>query len=110
VNLLGIACVRELGPLLAAILVAGRSGSSITAQLGVMRLNEELDALTAIGIPYTQRLILPKVVALAISQPLVGLWTSAIALLGGMFAAHLSLDVGYYYFLDALPRVVPIAV
>ena len=109
VDLLGIACVRELGPLLAAILVAGRSGSSITAQLGVMRLNEELDALTTIGIPYTQRLILPKVVALAVSQPLVGLWTSAIALLGGMVAAHLSLDVGYYYFLDAVPRVVPIA-
>ena len=109
VNLLGLACVRELGPLLAAILVAGRSGSSITAQLGVMRLNEELDALTTIGVPYTQRLILAKVIALAISQPLVGLWTSAIALLGGMFAAHLSLGVGYYYFLDAVPKVVPIA-
>ena len=109
VDLLGIACVRELGPLLAAILVAGRSGSSITAQLGVMRLNEELDALTTIGVPYTQRLILSKVIALAVSQPLVGLWTSAIALLGGMFAAHLSLGVGYYYFLDGVPRVVPIA-
>ena len=109
VDLLGIACVRELGPLLAAILVAGRTGSSMTAQLGVMRLNEELDALTTIGVPYTQRLILAKVVALALSQPLVGLWTSAIALLGGMVAAHLSLGVGYYYFLDAVPRVVPIA-
>ena len=109
VNLLGLACVRELGPLLAAILVAGRSGSSITAQLGVMRLNEELDALTTIGVPYTQRLILAKVIALALSQPLVGLWTSAIALLGGMVAAHLSLGVGYYYFLDAVPKVVPIA-
>ena len=109
VDLLGIACVRELGPLLAAILVAGRSGSSITAQLGVMRLNEELDALTTIGIPYTQRLILARVLALALSQPLVGLWTSAIALLGGMVAAHLSLGVGYYYFLDAVPKVVPIA-
>jgi len=109
VDLLGIACVRELGPLLAAILVAGRSGSSITAQLGVMRLNEELDALTTIGIPYTQRLILARVAALALSQPLVGLWTSAIALVGGMVAAHLFLGVGYYYFLDAVPRVVPIA-
>ena len=109
VDLLGIACVRELGPLLAAILVAGRSGSSITAQLGVMRLNEELDALTTIGVPYTQRLILSKVIALAVSQPLVGLWTSAIALIGGMIAAHFSLGVGYYYFLDAVPRVVPIA-
>jgi len=109
VDLLGIAGVRELGPLLAAILVAGRSGSSITAQLGVMRLNEELDALTTIGVPYTQRLILSKVIALAVSQPLVGLWTSAIALLGGMIAAHFSLGVGYYYFLDGVPRVVPIA-
>jgi phospholipid/cholesterol/gamma-HCH transport system permease protein len=109
VNLLGIGCVRELGPLLAAILVAGRSGSSITAQLGVMRLNEELDALTTIGIAYTQRLIVPKVVALAISQPLVGLWTSGVALAGGMVAAHFSLDVGYTYFLDAIPGVVPIA-
>src|SRR5262249_43837070 len=53
VNLLGIGCIRELGPLLAAILVAGRSGSSMTAQLGVMRLNEEVDALTAIGIRAT---------------------------------------------------------
>jgi len=109
VNLLGIGCVRELGPLLAAILVAGRSGSSITAQLGVMRLNEELDALTTIGIAYTQRLILPRVLALAISQPLVGLWTSAVALAGGMVAAHFRLGVGYAYFLDAIPGVVPIA-
>jgi len=109
VNLLGIGCVREIGPLLAAILVAGRSGSSITAQLGVMRLNEELDALTTIGIAYTQRLILPKVLALAISQPLVGLWTSGVALAGGMVAAHFTLGVGYTYFLDAIPGVVPIA-
>lgn len=109
VNLLGIGCVREIGPLLAAILVAGRSGSSITAQLGVMRLNEELDALTTIGIAYTQRLILPKVLALAISQPLVGLWTSGVALAGGMVAAHFSLGVGYTYFLNAIPGVVPIA-
>jgi phospholipid/cholesterol/gamma-HCH transport system permease protein len=109
VDLLGIACVRELGPLLAAILVAGRSGSSMTAQLGVMRLNEELDALTTIGVPYTQRLILAKVVALALSQPLVGLWTSAIALLGGMVAAHLSLGISYYDFQDAIPKAVPVA-
>jgi phospholipid/cholesterol/gamma-HCH transport system permease protein len=109
VNLLGIGCIRELGPLLAAILVAGRSGSSMTAQLGVMRLNEEVDALTTIGIRATQRLILPKVIALALAQPLTGLWTTAVALLGGMIAAHLSLGVGYHYFLDALPDAVPIA-
>jgi len=109
VNLLGIGCVRELGPLLAAILVAGRSGSSMTAQLGVMRLNEELDALTTIGVRYTQRLILPKVIALALAQPLAGLWTSGMALLGGMLAAHWSLGIAYSYFLESLPRVVPVS-
>lgn len=109
VDLLGIATVRELGPLLAAILLAGRSGSSMTAQLGVMRLNEELDALTTMGIPYTQRLILPKVIALAVAQPLAGLWTTALALLGGMVSANVTLDIGFRYFLGQLPKVVPIA-
>lgn len=109
INLLGIGCTRELGPLLAAILVAGRSGSAITAQLGVMRLNEEIDALTTIGISYTQRLVLPKVVALSVAQPLAGLWTTLISLLGGMTAAQLSLGVNYAQFLDALPRAIPIS-
>jgi len=109
INLLGIGCTRELGPLLAAILVAGRSGSSITAQLGVMRLNEEIDALTTIGISYTQRLVLPKVIALSLAQPLAGLWTTVISLAGGMTAAQFSLGVSYGQFLDALPRAIPIA-
>jgi phospholipid/cholesterol/gamma-HCH transport system permease protein len=109
INLLGIGCTRELGPLLGAILVAGRSGSSITAQLGVMRLNEEIDALTTIGISYTQRLVLPKVIALAVAQPLAGFWTTAISLLGGIVAAQFSLGVRYAQFLDALPAAIPIA-
>jgi phospholipid/cholesterol/gamma-HCH transport system permease protein len=109
INLLGIGCTRELGPLLAAILVAGRSGSSITAQLGVMRLNEEIDALTTIGVSYTQRLVLPKVIALSLAQPLAGLWTTVISLAGGMAAAQLSLGVSSAQFLDSLPRAIPIA-
>jgi phospholipid/cholesterol/gamma-HCH transport system permease protein len=109
INLLGIGCTRELGPLLAAILVAGRSGSSITAQLGVMRLNEEIDALTTIGISYTRRLVLPKVIALSLAQPLAGLWTTVISLVGGMVAAQLTLGVSYEQFLDSLPRAIPIA-
>jgi phospholipid/cholesterol/gamma-HCH transport system permease protein len=108
VNFLGIAIVRELGPLVAAIVVAGRSGSSITAQLGVMRLNEELDALTAMGISYTQRLVLPKVLALALAQPLLIVWTDVFALLGGMLVANSNLGVSYSYFLTALPKVLSI--
>ena len=64
VNILGISIIRELGPMLAAILVAGRSGSAITAQIGVMRVTEELDAMRVMGIPQGFRLIMPKVLAL----------------------------------------------
>lgn len=109
INILGISIVRELGPMLAAILVAGRSGSSMTAQLGVMRVTQELDALTVMGISHSQRLILPKVVGLGIAMPLLVLWTSAIALIGGMVAAELQLGLSYHFFLRSLPDAVPIA-
>lgn len=109
INILGISIIRELGPMLAAILVAGRSGSSMTAQLGVMRITQELDALSVMGIPHTLRLVLPKIVALAVSLPLLVVWTDAMALLGGMFAAHLQLGIGYQFFLSRLPDAVPIA-
>ena len=109
INILGISIIRELGPMLAAILVAGRSGSSMTAQLGVMRVTQELDALTVMGISHSQRLILPKVIGLGIAMPLLVMWTSAIALLGGMVAAELQLGLNYQYFLTALPDSVPIA-
>lgn len=109
INILGISVVRELGPVLAAILIAGRSGSAITAQLGVMRLTHELDAMVVMGIPHTLRLILPKMLALAISMPLIVLWTNAIALMGGMVSANAELGIGYVYFLSSLPDAVPVA-
>jgi phospholipid/cholesterol/gamma-HCH transport system permease protein len=109
VNLLGISVVRELGPVLAAILVAGRSGSAMTAQLGVMRVTEEIDAMSVMGIPYTLRLVLPRMIALAISMPLIVLWTNAIALVGGMVAAQFELDISLSYFIAELPNAVPVA-
>jgi len=109
VNLLGIAIIRELGPVLAAILVAGRSGSAMTAQIGVMRVTEELDALAVMGIPHTVRLVLPKMLALAIAMPLLILWTNAIALVGGMVSAQVQLGIDYRHFISNLPDAVPIA-
>ncbi len=109
INILGVSIIRELGPLLAAILVAGRSGSSMTAKLGVMRVTEELDALKVMGISHSQRLVLPKIIGLGIAMPLLVLWTSAIALIGGMLAAEIQLGLSYQYFLNALPDAVPIA-
>jgi phospholipid/cholesterol/gamma-HCH transport system permease protein len=108
VNILGMAVIRELGPLLAAILVAGRSGSSITAQLGVMRVTEELDAMLVMGISHGYRLIMPKVLALALAMPLLVVWTDAMALLGGMIAAKVELNLSLRYFIQKLPSAVPI--
>ena len=107
VNILGIGIIRELGPVITAVLVAGRSGSSITAQLGVMRVTEELDALSVMGIPHTVRLILPKIIALAIALPLLILWTSGIALIGGSIAASHELGISMHSFLSSIPVAVP---
>ncbi len=106
VNLLGVALVRELGPMLAAILIAGRSGSAITAQIGVMRVTEELDAMRVMGISHGFRLVLPRALALAIAMPLISVWTTAVSLLGGMLAADLSLNISPQFFLNALPSAV----
>jgi phospholipid/cholesterol/gamma-HCH transport system permease protein len=108
IDILGLSIIRELGPLLAAILVAGRSGSSMTAQIGIMRVTEELDALSAMGISHSLRLILPKVTALTIVLPLLSAWTSASALIGGMFSAQNTLDISYQQFIVKLPDVVPL--
>ncbi len=106
VNILGISLVRELGPLLAAILVAGRSGSAITAQIGVMRVTEELDAMRVMGIQHGYRLVLPRAIALAAAMPLIAVWTTLASLAGGMLAADISLGITPAYFLNALPAAV----
>jgi phospholipid/cholesterol/gamma-HCH transport system permease protein len=108
INILGFGVIRELGPVLVAILVAGRSGSAITAQLGVMRVTEEIDALAAMGVSRHQRLILPKVVALTLAMPLLVAWTSALALVGGAMAAKLQLNIDLVNFFERLPTVVPL--
>lgn len=109
VNILGLGIIRELGPVLVSILVAGRSGSAMTAQLGVMRVTEEIDALSAMGISRTLRLVLPKVLALSFAMPLLVLWTSSMALFGGMLSAWIQLDLSMAFFINTLPAAVPIA-
>ncbi len=109
VNILGISIIRELGPVLVAVLVAGRSGSAMTAQIGVMRVTEEIDALSTMGISRSIRIVLPKIFGLTVAMPLLVLWTSAVALLGGMLAALLQLDLSLVYFFENLPRAVPVS-
>ena len=109
VDILGIALIRELGPLLAAILIAGRSGSAITAQIGVMRVTEELDAMRVMGIPKGYRLVMPRALAMALAMPLISVWTTIAALLGGILAADLTMGVTPAYFFAALPQAVPLS-
>ncbi len=108
VNILGVSLIRELGPMLAAILIAGRSGSSITAQIGVMRVTEELDAMRVLGIARGFRLVLPRALALALVMPLISIWTTAWSLLGGMLTADLSMNVSLVFFANALPGAVDV--
>ena len=109
VNILGISLIRELGPVLAAILIAGRSGSAITAQIGVMRVTEELDAMRVMGIPKGYRLVMPRAMAMALAMPLISVWTTLAALFGGMLAADLTMGVTPAYFFASLPQAVPLS-
>lgn len=108
VNLLGMTILRELGPLIAAILNAGRSGSAMTAQIGVMRVTHELEAMTVLGISPAVRLVLPRVLGQMIALPLVVLSTDLLALVGGMFGARLQLGISCRTFAHRLPQVVPL--
>ncbi len=109
VDILGIALIRELGPVLAAVLMAGRSGSAITAQIGVMRVTEELDAMRVMGIAPGFRLVLPRAIAMALAMPLVSVWTTLLALAGGILAADLTLNLSPSYFVHALPDAVELS-
>ena len=106
VNILGLSIIRELGPVLMAVLVAGRSGSAMTAQIGVMRVTDEIDALTTMGISRILRVVLPKVLGLTFVAPLLVLWTSSWTLAGGAFASNLELGISFRFFFDYLPLVV----
>lgn len=92
-NLVGIASVRELTPILTAIVLAGRTGASFAARIATMQGNEEIDALTALGVPAAEFLVLPRVVALGLLMPLLYVYGCAFAMLGGMMSAGPILDL-----------------
>ncbi|HEX4301120.1 MAG TPA: ABC transporter permease [Gammaproteobacteria bacterium] len=105
----GIGILRELGPVLTAVLVAGRSGSAMAAQLGVMRVTQEMDALAAMGVSQSLRLVLPKIVAMVLVMPLLIVWSDVLAIFGSMCAARATLDMGFVRFLTVFPNAVPLS-
>jgi phospholipid/cholesterol/gamma-HCH transport system permease protein len=102
VNLLGIAILRELGVVIAAIIVAGRSGSAFTAQIGTMKVNEEIDAMQVLGLDPIEVLVLPRVLAMLVTLPLVVFYANIMGLLGGALMAWGTLDISIPVFLRQL--------
>jgi len=108
VNLLGVSILRELGGILTAIIVAGRSGSAFTAQIGTMQVNEEVDAIRTIGLDPVELLVLPRVTALVIALPLLTIYADVMGLVGGLVMAVLVLDMTVLQFAERLQQAVPL--
>jgi phospholipid/cholesterol/gamma-HCH transport system permease protein len=102
VNLLGIAILRELGVLLTAIIVAGRSGSAFTAQIGTMQVNEEIDALRTLGLDPVEVLVVPRVLGLVVTLPLLAVYADFLGLLGGCLMSWATLGISIPTFIDQL--------
>jgi phospholipid/cholesterol/gamma-HCH transport system permease protein len=102
VNLLGIAILRELGVLLTSIIIAGRSGSAFTAQIGTMQVNEEIDALRTLGLDPVEVLVVPRILGLALTLPLLAVYADFMGLLGGCLMSWASLGILIPTFLEQL--------
>lgn len=107
-DLVGLSMVRELAPLITAIIIAGRSGSAYTAQIGTMQVTEEVDALRSMGIAPMELLVLPKLLALIIALPLLTVYADIMGVLGGMVMASAQLDVGFPAYIDRLSVAVSV--
>jgi phospholipid/cholesterol/gamma-HCH transport system permease protein len=102
VNLLGISILRELGVLLSAIIIAGRSGSAFTAQIGTMQVNQEIDALRTLGLDPVEVLVLPRLFGLVLTLPLLVFYADAMGLIGGALMSYATLGIGVPAFLEQL--------
>lgn len=107
INLVGRITLRELGVLMTAIMVAGRSGSAFAAQLGTMKLTEEIDAMRTIGISPIEALVIPRVLASTLMMVLLGFYSSIVAIVGGAVVGDLLLDIPFWTFLERIQEVVP---
>lgn len=108
VNLVGRLTFRELGVLMTAIMVAGRSGSAFAAQIGTMMLNEEVDAMRTIGVSPMEALVMPRIISTVIMMPLLGFYASLVAIIGGGFFCAVALGIPPVTFVQRLREVVPI--
>lgn len=92
-DLIGVAMTREMGAMMAGIVLAGRTGAAYAAEIGSMKANEEIDALTILGISPVRFLVLPRVIALGLMMPLLSLYANCLGVLGGMTVAYATLGI-----------------
>lgn len=109
VDLVGLSMLRELSPLLTAIIVAGRSGSAYAAQIGTMKVTEEIDALRTIGVGPIELLVLPKMLALIIALPLLTLYADITGVLGGMLMAYSKLNISFDVFVNRIGSAISLS-
>ena len=107
INLVGRASIRELGLLMTAIMVAGRSGSAFAAQIGTMKLTEEIDAMRTIGVSPMEAIVLPRVAAATILMPLLGFYASICAIIGGGVFCWIGLDIPPVTYVQLLRDIIP---
>ena len=100
VDLVGISMLRELAPMITAIIVAGRTGSAYTAEIGTMKVTEEIDALRSLGVAPMEILVLPKLLALLIALPLLTGYADIMGVFGGMVMADIQLGISYSTFIE----------
>jgi phospholipid/cholesterol/gamma-HCH transport system permease protein len=108
INLLGVGILREIGGLITAIIVAGRSGSAFTAHIGTMRVNEEIDAMQTMGLNTVDTLVLPRIVGLVIALPLLTFYSDIMGLIGGAVMCYFQLNITIPVFLRQLNEAVNI--
>jgi len=106
VDTVGISVVRELGPMITAIVIAGRSGSAFTAEIGAMKITEEIAAMRTMGFDPFQFLVIPRIVALTIALPLLVFFADIVGIFGGMVASAMQLGLSFEQFSDRLNEVV----
>lgn len=108
INLIGRITVRELGTLMTAIMVAGRSGSAFAAQLGTMKITEEIDAMRTIGVSPIEALVIPRMIAAVTMMPLLAFWSMLLALIGGGIFVWLDLTIPPTTYVQRLQEVIPL--
>jgi phospholipid/cholesterol/gamma-HCH transport system permease protein len=108
INLIGRITARELGTLMTAIMVAGRSGSAFAAQLGTMKITEEIDAMRTIGVSPIEALVIPRIISAVVMMPLLAFWSMLLALIGGGVFVWLSLGIPPLTYIQRLHDVIPI--